>query len=272
MANNEINDKELDDYLKGDSGISSAYRASSKQEPSRSLDEKILSAANEALQNDKQESKKHFHKSPWAIPVSIAAMVTLSISLVVTMQQEAGKPLISNSEVEMFNSLPTIEETIIVEDSQASDEANIKTFEIEESDFKESKVNEPMSMELSADVEQRKDKYKEAAKKEMPQKLLLKEKVQIQTQQENDFNKQQVLPSAAPAFESVKKDSQDDLMSTQDSDLLTIKQLWQAGEFLKARNAFLLVKENYPSLNNEILIEKLGPDLYQALNNVEEEL
>ena len=88
MANNGKDDKELNDYLEGKSDISNHYRASNKVEPSAHLDEKILSAGKQAVTDTKQKSKVVFHKSPWALPVSIAAVVTLSVSLVVTMRQE----------------------------------------------------------------------------------------------------------------------------------------------------------------------------------------
>ena len=101
MTNNEKDDKELNDYLEGNSEISNGYRASNSAEPASSLDAKILSAAKEAVTEIKPKSKVKFHKSPWVKPVSIAALITLSVSLVITMQQETGQPLISEPKVEM---------------------------------------------------------------------------------------------------------------------------------------------------------------------------
>jgi len=102
VANNEQNDKELNDYLDGNSDVSKTYRASNSSEPSSSLDDAILLAAKEAIENTERKIKPSFHKSRWTVPISIAAMVTLSVSLVVTMQQEVRQPLISEPEVEMF--------------------------------------------------------------------------------------------------------------------------------------------------------------------------
>ncbi|HIF50795.1 MAG TPA: hypothetical protein EYQ42_04580 [Thiotrichaceae bacterium] len=113
MANTDQNDKELNEYLNGDSNISKAYRASNSSEPSSTLDDAILSAAKEAVENTAQKEKPAFHKSRWTLPVSIAAMITLSVSLVVTMQQEAGQPLISEIEIEMFGAATLIEEVVM---------------------------------------------------------------------------------------------------------------------------------------------------------------
>lgn len=113
MANNEQDDKELNDYLDGNSGLSKSYRASSLNEPPSSLDDAILSAAKEAVENTAQKEKPIFHKSRWTLPVSIAAMVTLSVSLVVTIQQETGQSLISEPEIEMFGDAALIEEVVM---------------------------------------------------------------------------------------------------------------------------------------------------------------
>jgi hypothetical protein len=113
MPNNDQNDKELNDYLNGNSDVSKAYRASNKTKPSSHLDNAILAAAKEAVLDNKQKTKTVFHKAPWVKPISIAAMITLSVSLVVTMQQESGQPLISEPEIEMFGGAALIEEVVM---------------------------------------------------------------------------------------------------------------------------------------------------------------
>jgi hypothetical protein len=137
MANNDQNDKELNDYLNGDSDLSKAYRASNKLEPAAHLDQKILLAAKESVRNSEQIVKPKFHRAPWVKPVSIAAMITLSVSLVVTMQQESGQPLISEPKIEMYDSASFIEteelsETIISNDEMVIDRAESEKYDVPE--------------------------------------------------------------------------------------------------------------------------------------------
>lgn len=93
MAGNNSGSKDeaLDGYPEGDSGLSASYRQAASELPPQHLDRAILSASRKALR-----ARKHLAFSPfasdWHIPVSLAAILVLSVALVVTMRREQVPP------------------------------------------------------------------------------------------------------------------------------------------------------------------------------------
>lgn len=270
MANKEPNDKELNDYLQGNSDLSKVYRASNGAEPPDHLNEKILSAAKEAVASSKKKSKVTFHKSPWVRPVSIAAMITLSVSLVVTMQQETGQPLISEPEIEVFHSATVIEESEKHETRQRNKAAStIGKIEIKQS--KDERVNTPVPAALNAADSYRTEEKTIAPKAEMREqpakKILLKEKIQVEALEERVFADEQVLESA-PAkaeFDAVMDMKQDRRFSPEEFNLLEIKTMWEEGELIKAKQAYNAFIREYPDFSPETIKEILGDNIYYAL-------
>ena len=101
----EANDKNdaLDDYLSGDSTLSRRYRSGGSPQPSAAVDRAILDAASEGVANEGAANKgaasegaiaptprRRRLKLSWERPLAIAAAVTLSTILVVSIQREAG--------------------------------------------------------------------------------------------------------------------------------------------------------------------------------------
>lgn len=78
----------------GDPELSRAYRAASEEEPPRHLDDAILAAARRSANRRPRSGFSPFGAG-WRVPVALAAVLVLCVSLVVTMQQEtrdAGLP------------------------------------------------------------------------------------------------------------------------------------------------------------------------------------
>ncbi len=270
MTNNNQNDKELNDYLDGDSDLSKAYRGQNNVEPSVQLDEKILSAAKKAVSNNRHGEKPRYHKSPWTLPVSIAAMITLSVSLVVTMQQETGQPLISEPEVEMFDSAAVIEESAMSVMTSKDDSSVTGEVELKQSNGR--RVDAPASAALGAAA----DFYRAEEKTETPQarmkalpakKMMLKEKARsdseiIEKRQYSD-DKIKVIEAGQTGFDEIELDAM--TIQSESDELKIIKKLWDAGEFAAAKEAFNKFKTEYPDISEESIKDSLGTNVYDEL-------
>lgn len=75
-------DRELEEYLRGDSPLSRRYREASGEEPAPAVDEAILAASRRAVQSRPVRIPRS-----WFRPLSIAAIVVLSATVVITMQR-----------------------------------------------------------------------------------------------------------------------------------------------------------------------------------------
>jgi heat shock protein HslJ len=81
------NDKELNDYLQGNSELSQRYQRDKGSGPPTYLDKLILDAA-------KNEIKPH-HMPRWTVPLSIAAVMVIGVSIVFNIYREQGQPLMT---------------------------------------------------------------------------------------------------------------------------------------------------------------------------------
>jgi hypothetical protein len=271
MANNDQNDNELNEYLNGKSDVSKAYRASNTTEPATHLDEKILSVAKEAVENKKQKTSPKFHKAPWVKPVSIAAIVTLSVSLVVTMQQETGQPLISEPKNEIFYPATVIEDPSLSESIMGADDASVMG-EIELKKNKDGRIDvlAPATLDAAAG-RYRADEKMEAPKPRMKavpaKKMLSKEKSQLEALEKRVLMEEQVMPAAPTGveFDDVMGIKQDRDFSTKVDELLRIKSLWEEGHLIQAKQSYDDFKENYPEYNIERIKEIIGDNVYNGL-------
>ena len=93
MAGNNYdhNGDDLDRYPEGDSALSASYRQAAAETPPRRLDQIILSAARKAVRAGKPLAFSPF-ASDWHLPVSLAAILVLSVALVMTMRREPVLP------------------------------------------------------------------------------------------------------------------------------------------------------------------------------------
>lgn len=84
---NNDNDKELNDYLQGNSELSRRYQRDKASGPPAHLDKLILDAA-------KNEIKPR-HMPRWTVPLSIAAVMVIGVSIVFNIYREQGQPLMT---------------------------------------------------------------------------------------------------------------------------------------------------------------------------------
>lgn len=268
MVNDE---KELDDYLEGKSELSNQYHASAMAEPSDRLNEEILSAAQVAVV-PKQKTKVRVHKSPWVRPVSIAAMITLSVSLVVTMQQETGQPLISEPElsVEQYNS-PVLSEEIVMPQTVTADDDMFVHDEVELRQSNAERVDAPTALGAVGGyrTESNADVMKDGAAVQPVKKALLKQKKRTKELEKRVFAKEEVLQSAPKEADPniIKEFKQERQRTLQEEALLNIKTLLTEGDIEKAKYLFEKFLINYPNYSNEAIEEVMGTELLDVIKS-----
>ncbi len=261
MVNDE---KELDDYLEGNSDLSNQYHSSGMIEPSDCLSDKIFSTAKEATAIPKQKTKVMFHKSAWVRPVAIAAIITLSVSLVVTKQQETGQPLISEpaTGLELYNSTVLTEDVVMPKPILADGDATIpKKVEIKQSS--DDGMDVPAAVSATRAESYANTKKDEATIKPV-KKAISKEKARSVEVEKRVFAKEQLLQSAPmeAEFDTVIEFTQDRQRSQQEIELLKIKSSLKDGNAEKAKNLYKQFIENYPDYSNKAIEEILGEEMF----------
>ena len=116
-------EQNLEEYLQGDSALSKAYGAEQKAQVPEHLDKAILSAANEAVKA-KQPPKvaySPFARS-WYVPVSLAAVLMLCVSLVFTIYKDSGQTLLTapKSEFDIDAQIVPVETTKSIGQGEAA--------------------------------------------------------------------------------------------------------------------------------------------------------
>ncbi len=91
MVTGNGKDQELEDYLQGKSALSGVYKASPSEEPPAKLDAAILAEAHKAVKQRPRATYSSF-ASNWVVPVSLAAVLLISVGLVTFMSGEFGVP------------------------------------------------------------------------------------------------------------------------------------------------------------------------------------
>ncbi|MFT7460068.1 MAG: hypothetical protein ACI909_002756 [Planctomycetota bacterium] len=81
------NDQDMDSYLQGDSDLSRNYHLTSSELPSARVDDAILAASCKAVQSKPRSAHSPFG-SNWHVPLSMAAVLVLCVTIFVTMQRE----------------------------------------------------------------------------------------------------------------------------------------------------------------------------------------
>ncbi|NIN34520.1 MAG: META domain-containing protein [Gammaproteobacteria bacterium] len=84
------NDKELNDYLQGNSELSQRYQPDKGSGPPAHLDKLILDAAKNEI--------KPPHMPRWTVPLSIAAVMVIGVGIVFNIYREQGQPLMTAPE------------------------------------------------------------------------------------------------------------------------------------------------------------------------------
>lgn len=98
MSTDDMKDDEFDAYLSGRSPLSDAYGSLAQQEPAEESDLHIRAAAREAIDKHPKVASSPF-SSNWAVPVSIAAVLVVAVSIIALLpelEKENQIPLASN--------------------------------------------------------------------------------------------------------------------------------------------------------------------------------
>lgn len=89
MSSQDKDDLALQAYLQGKSGVSESYRRASNESPPVHLDNAILAASRKAVKSKPRLAFSPF-ASDWHVPVALAAVLVLSVTLVILMQDRSG--------------------------------------------------------------------------------------------------------------------------------------------------------------------------------------
>ncbi len=108
MSTSDQNDNELEQLMSEDSELSRRYRQLNDQLPPARLDADILNAARTELSEADEKPHKRVTRPAWMLPVSIAAVMVLSVSLVTTMQYETSEPATSVMTEEVHRSIDAL--------------------------------------------------------------------------------------------------------------------------------------------------------------------
>lgn len=87
MSSQGPKDPVFEDYLQGQSDLSRLYRDGAAETPPLALDETILAASRRAVRSRPRVMHPRFARS-WVVPVSLAAVLVLSIGLVTFVSKE----------------------------------------------------------------------------------------------------------------------------------------------------------------------------------------
>jgi len=117
-------DKILKEYLSGGSGVSRAYRQQVKDEPSAAVDEAIRAAAKREVHSAPRPIVNPFGRH-WTVPASLAAMLLLSVGLVIFMSDETGvapysSDILEEEVTEHDLALPAARQDRLADDKAAS--------------------------------------------------------------------------------------------------------------------------------------------------------
>lgn len=128
-------EQNLEEYLQGDSALSKAYGAEQKVQVPGHLDKAILSAANESVKawHPTKVAYSPFARS-WYVPVSMAAVLMLCVSLVFTIYKDSGQTILTTPKSEYdIDARTVLEETVVPmgqgETESAGKKSRIDTYE-----------------------------------------------------------------------------------------------------------------------------------------------
>lgn len=91
MSPEERDDELLQEYLEGDSALARLYRQGADEQPGRDLDARIRAHAHNALAHNKRVAHSPFARN-WMVPTSLAAVLVLSVTVVVLMPEPVEVP------------------------------------------------------------------------------------------------------------------------------------------------------------------------------------
>ena len=266
MSNSD--DKLLQDYLEGKSKITDQYQKEATGEVPPIIDETILSTARFSVRANKKDSKIKTIIDKWQVPLSIAAVMVISVSLVITLYDEYGQGYIDTpseqpipqviQDADDFSPAPEptsaspaagaepvapMAETIVI-DTEPMEERDIpaRAKAITNEASKQEQVEQ-----LQQDIEQLK----------RTQSTLLKERQVLEQELDANEIKKDKIQNTLGSSPVEMTDENPDIQIT----LSQINELWQQGQHEKARQLLQVLLEQNPDLH----LQSLEPRLPEAL-------
>ncbi len=98
-------EQDFEEYLQGETALSSRYQQSSSEQVPEHLDDAILAASRRAVQSKPKPVFSPF-SSNWQVPLSLAAVLVLSVTVIVTIQEEHDEAYIAEPAIYQPQSSP----------------------------------------------------------------------------------------------------------------------------------------------------------------------
>lgn len=286
----QSDDTLLEDYLAGDSPISKQYANDHELNIPESMDDAILSAARfsvRAKSQPLQRIKSMINR--WQVPLSIAAVTLVSMSLVLTMYDEYGQgyldaPVSESVDTDKVeakskqesNPVQQVDEFAVSSDILMEEETVLSTPAQQEETESDSMAIDSQSLEPSAaspapviserDQTMVRQQQMEALQKDVEelkrtQSELLEERAALK-QSINDIE------SKTSQLKNKLDDSkQPELTDTSiANELLDIIQLWQQDENDKAIDMLNDYREQHPEISDEQLQKMLPDDFWKRFS------
>lgn len=268
MANNDKDEQALNDYLDGNSALSQRYRESGLVEPPSHLDEKILSAATQSTRHSAQNTKFVLRQPRWVKPVSIAAIITLSISLVVTMQQQTGKPLVPEL-ADGFNGQVLSDGSVMSKSSMINEPLSVMRDDAMKQQQQTLLNTAPATS--GAIIPGKKENIlavpKSAATSSPMKSKLSGEKTSPQVLEKRIESKSQTAGSMFTEMDTNRGIENDNRTSLIEAELLKIKKICEEGELARAKQAYEDFTKDNPGINADYAKKILGNTVYHRLIN-----
>ena len=170
-------EQEFESYMEGDSSLSRDYQSASSEQAPGHLDDAILAASRRQVKSRPRYAFSPF-ASDWRVPLSLAAVLVLSVTVVITMQQENDdvylmtpteyQPLTPGDFAEGNNSAASLE----TDAPQSKDRADFQE-EAFEADFDDTAVIESAASILATPVKQKMESTENTNERLLKRKMAL---------------------------------------------------------------------------------------------------
>lgn len=289
----DSDDKKLEQYLSGDSELSRQYLDESQQSVPTQIDDAILSAAKFKIRSQyKQNDKNNQFFEKWQIPLSIAAVLVISVSLVITLYDEYGQSYLEpmpkkSTPVETpgsmkeesanasheFDGFADSEESMDnLESSEHGHFSAPKTEAVESLEAAESipesakpVARAPAENGLGVEIQQEQqiDKLKQDVEElKKAQSTLLEEREQLKQSIEQIENKKLKIKEKLPSSLDIQEPTE-----TKNSQLQEIKTVWESGSKNQAIKMLKSYLQQNPDFNLETLRGSLPAELLDSVSN-----
>ena len=299
MTTSDQNDNELEQLMSEDSELSRRYRQLNDQLPPARLDADILNAARTELSEVDEKPHKRVTRPAWMLPVSIAAVMVLSVSLVTTMQYETSEPATSVMTEEVNRSIDALSVEMNAAPAAATDSVKPEKKRMQEPaveyqsiDADRGEMNAAPAAVTDAvkSEKQRLQKPAAVAKPMLEQPASAKTPPRLRARESFDALSDMATDSAMPERNydfsgSISRDEEEQAEQFEAEQLQETPPTIQSGltrkeaEMLQAiknyvsegniRSAKLMLqgfRSNSPDYSEAAIEELLGSDIYQLLN------